>query len=155
MLSAHHKSRGFESSAAYKQKMQKQLQELLTKRAEISKEDDELSKPMDIRLNEWIIDFMNLVFGMGEESTAFWDELLLPEASVHYSFSLAELYKWEKNFNALYFALCEQLNLKVTERPSSEGTPTNDASASKGAKLAMAGSGQFSANRPGYSQYGG
>ena len=81
---------------------------------------------MTQRINEWIIDFMNLVFGVGEETRQFWEEVLLPEVSAHYGFSLGELYKFERNLNALYFSLCEQINLKVTEKPGANDTPTNE-----------------------------
>ena len=40
----------------------------------------------------------------------------MPEASIYYNFELMELKKFERNLNALYYALVEQLNLKVTER---------------------------------------
>ena len=60
---------------------------------------------------------MNLVFGLGEETNVFWNEVLMPEASVHYSFELETLQRFERNLIALYYALCEQLNLKVTKKP--------------------------------------
>lgn len=41
----------------------------------------------------------------------------MPEASVHYSFELETLQRFERNLIALYYALCEQLNLKVTKKP--------------------------------------
>ena len=62
---------------------------------------------MSVRINEWILDFMNLIFGVGEETRLFWEEVLLPEVSQHYNYSLRDLYKFERNLNALYFALCE------------------------------------------------
>ena len=96
------------------------------KKKDILEETKELAKPMSQRINEWIIDFMNLVFGVGEETRQFWEEVLLPEVSAHYNFSLRELYKFERNLNALYFSLCEQINLKVTEKQGANDTPTND-----------------------------
>ena len=60
---------------------------------------------------------MNLVFGLGEETNIFWSEVLMPETSVHYSFELETLQRFERNLIALYYALCEQLNLKVTKKP--------------------------------------
>ena len=75
---------------------------------------------------------MNLVFGLGEETRMFWDEVLLPEVHVYYllttsSYGLADLYKFDRNLNALYFALVEQLNLNVTEKHSLSDSPSNDA----------------------------
>lgn len=81
---------------------------------------------MSTRINEWILDFLNVIFGVGEETRIFWEEVLLPEVSAHYNFSLRELYKFERNLIALYFCLCEQINLKVTEIHDYTMTPTND-----------------------------
>lgn len=48
----------------------------------------ELEKSMEERVEELIIDFMNLVFGFGEETHLYWEEVLLPEVHVYYSYSL-------------------------------------------------------------------
>ena len=71
---------------------------------------------MEERIEELIIDFMNLIFGFGEETRQFWDEVLLPEVHVKYSYSLLDLYKFQKNLPALYYALVEHLNLRVNEK---------------------------------------
>ena len=67
---------------------------------------------MDVRINEWIIDFMNMVFGAGDETETFWEEVLFPELYYHYysnisQFDIRELHKFDRNLNALFFALCE------------------------------------------------
>ena len=67
----------------------------------------ELRKNMENCITEWLIDFMNLVFGSGEESSSFWKEVLLPEVCVKYTYDLKELEKWDKNLSALYFSLLE------------------------------------------------
>ena len=68
------------------------------------------------RVKEWIFDFMNMVFGESEETSIFWEEVLFPELFYHYNFDLNELHKFERNLNALFYALCEQIGLKVTEK---------------------------------------
>ena len=120
------KSRYHENPHALRAEQEKQLKELHEKKQDISKEREELDKPMSTRINEWILDFMNLIFGAGEETKIFWEEVLLPEVSSYYSFSLRELYLFERNLNALYFCLCDQINLKVTETMEASMTPTND-----------------------------
>jgi hypothetical protein len=70
-------------------------------------EQKELQKPMQDSINEWIIDFLNLIFGNGEETIAFWDEVIYAEVVAYYSYPFEELRKHERNLNALYFALIE------------------------------------------------
>ena len=86
----------------------------------------ELEKSMEERVEELIIDFMNLVFGFGEETHLYWEEVLLPEVHVYYSYSLQELYKFQRNLPALYYALVEHLNLRVTEKVKKDES-NNDA----------------------------
>ena len=110
------KNRLIDSYGAYKRKQFSDLEELAKKEQEIERDELELRKPMEQRVKEWLLDFMNLVFGSSEESRSFWDEVLLPEASVYYDFDLPQLLKFEPNLNALYYALVEHLNLRITER---------------------------------------
>lgn len=119
-------SRQNESAMTYRLKQEKELKDLQERKQEILQEREELAKTMSTRINEWILDFMNLIFGVGEETRIFWEEVLLPEVSAYYSFSLRELYKFERNLNALYFSLCEQINLKVSETHDANSTPTNE-----------------------------
>ena len=78
------KTRQFESQTAYKIKLMSEMTELTKKEEEIRQAELELRKPMDLRVKEWLLDFMNLIFGSSEESRTFWDEVLLPEAAVYY-----------------------------------------------------------------------
>lgn len=81
---------------------------------------------MDVLITEWIIDFLNLVFGHSDDTRNFWSQVLLPEVSVYYSYEMRELVKFERNLNALYFALVQQLNLKVTDKQSVSESPSNN-----------------------------
>ena len=110
---------------AYLQNRDRELNDILRQREAMLIEQKMLNKPMEERVNEWIIDFLNLVFGVDEETRQFWKEVLLPEVHVYYSYRLQDLYDYERNLNALYFALIEQLNLKVSEKESAHDTPTH------------------------------
>lgn len=81
------------------------MEALKQRSEEIKQEAIELKKSMDVLITEWIIDFLNLVFGHSDDTRNFWSQVLFPEVSVYYSYEMRELVKFEKNLNALYFAL--------------------------------------------------
>lgn len=82
-------------------------------------------------VQDWLLDFMNLVFGSSDDTRQFWDEVLLPEAAIHYQFDLQELYKFERSLNALYFALVEHLNLRITQREDTSEAAAEDINAQR------------------------
>jgi hypothetical protein len=71
---------------------------------EINEELDELRRPMDDTLRMAVIDYMNLVFGAGEETTDFWNTVLLPYASSYFNYPVEDLMRAPKYLNALFFA---------------------------------------------------
>jgi hypothetical protein len=46
---------------------------------------------MDEIIKIGIVDYMNLMFGMGDETRDFWSNLILPYASSYYTFPIEEL----------------------------------------------------------------
>jgi len=48
---------------------------------------------MDQQTREWVIDYLNLLLGKGEESAEFWENMLLPQTSRYFSFHIEELRK--------------------------------------------------------------
>ena len=80
----------------------------------LRKEQEEMERPLEERIKEWLIDFLNLVFGNSQDTQDFWDEVIYAEVSAYYNFEYKELKNHKRNLNALYFALVEQLGLEVT-----------------------------------------
>lgn len=106
------------STLSKKQQVEKSLAELKKEVTRLCKDLEMLEQPniMDQLIKEWIIDFMNLIFGSSEDRDNYWDEVVVYETSVYYQFPIADLKKHEiKNrLNALYFTLTELIGLKVT-----------------------------------------
>ncbi len=50
----------------------------------------------------------------------------MPSASIYYSFELIELKKFDRNLNALFYALVEHLSLKVIEPEGVSEAQTED-----------------------------
>ena len=73
----------------------------------------ELNKNMDDTIKIAIVDFINLVFGSGEETNDFWNNILLPYTSTYYNFSYDELQKSTKYLNALFFAFIYHYGIKI------------------------------------------
>jgi hypothetical protein len=48
---------------------------------------------MDDLVKMAIIDYLNLVFGAGDETVDFWNSVLLPYVSQYYNYPLEELQK--------------------------------------------------------------
>lgn len=75
---------------------------------------------MDDLIKMAIVDYINLVFGTGEETQEFWASVLLPYTSSYYNYPLDDLQKSAKYFNALFFAFCWHFGIKVIKT-----TPVN------------------------------
>jgi len=81
----------------------------------IKDEMQELVQDMDVNIQVWALSFFNLVFGRGHwEHDAFWNDVLIPEASAYYSYPIEEFTKHPMRFNALYFSFTELTGIKVT-----------------------------------------
>ena len=48
-------------------------------------EQKELENSIDTQIEICLIDFLNLIFGGGEDSKNFWEEILIPETAVYYT----------------------------------------------------------------------
>ena len=48
---------------------------------ELGEEAEELKKNMDDTVKMAVVDYLNLVFGAGEETNDFWTGVLIPHAS--------------------------------------------------------------------------
>ena len=68
---------------------------------------------MEGSLKDGIIDYLNLVFGAGEESSIFWEEILLKKASAHFSIPEDKLDKSQINLHALLHSVCFHCGLSV------------------------------------------
>ena len=72
---------------------------------------------MDDQVRMAIADYINLIFGAGEETSDFWASVLLPYTSQYYNFPLDELQKSTKYLNALFFAFVYHFGLKIVKQP--------------------------------------
>lgn len=70
---------------------------------------------MDDTIKMAIIDYMNLVFGTGDETNDFWNTVLLQYASAYYNFSYDELQRAPRYLNALFFAFTKHFGLKIVK----------------------------------------
>lgn len=68
---------------------------------------------MDEEIKKAIVDYINLVFGAGEETDEFWNTVLLPYASQYFNFPFEELQKANRYLNALFFAFISQIGIKI------------------------------------------
>ena len=57
----------------------------------MNEEWEELKQSMDDTVKMAIIDYMNLVFGAGDETSDFWNSVLFPYVNQYYSYSLDDL----------------------------------------------------------------
>ena len=87
---------------------------------------------MDDTVKMAIVDYMNLVFGSGDETNDFWNSVLLPYASQYYSYPLDDLMRATRYLNALFFSFTGHFGIKVIK-------PT---AASKGDNLIGGGGGR-------------
>lgn len=90
------------------------LRELEAKRDSILREKKDLNQDMDINMQVWTLDFMNLVFGRGAEHEEFFNEVVYPEASANFDFKIESFKKHPLRLNALFYALVELIGIKVT-----------------------------------------
>lgn len=60
-----------------------------------------------------VVDYMNLLFGAGDETTDFWNTVLLPYASSYFSYVLDDLQRAPKYLNALFFSFTKQVGIKM------------------------------------------
>ena len=67
---------------------------------------------------EWIVDYLNLVFGVGEESSDFWESVLIPRAAEKFNYSEKMIKEVELNYNALYFAVIYHTGITVQNEES-------------------------------------
>lgn len=81
---------------------------------------------MDDVIKMGIIDYMNLMFGVGEETTDFWCNLILPYChSYYYRFPIEDLMNHYRanfigdsiNMNSLYFAFISLFGIKILSPP--------------------------------------
>lgn len=63
-----------------------------------------------------IIDYMNLVFGSGDETNDFWATVLLPYASQYYSYPMDDLNRASNYLNALFFAFTTHFGIKFIKQ---------------------------------------
>lgn len=80
---------------------------------------------MTRRIREFIIDIFNLIFGKGQETDHFWEQVLFKQCAIKFELDAAiayhdfpetkeEILCHERvNLRALYFTLVEHLNLKM------------------------------------------
>jgi len=90
------------------------INELEQRRDAILKEKLELNQEMDVNMQIWMLDFMNLVFGRGQEHDEFFNDVVFLETSIYYDFKLELLRKHPLRLNALYYALLELIQIRVT-----------------------------------------
>ena len=60
---------------------------------DLEEEQLELNQNMDDTIKKCIVDFINLIFGAGKETTEFWENVLLPYTASYFSFPFEELMK--------------------------------------------------------------
>ena len=78
----------------------------------------ELGRDMDDIIKEGIIDYMNLVFGKGEETEEFWNSILIPYSAYYFQFPVKDLeehYRKEYLRNALYFSFIYLFGLEFVK----------------------------------------
>jgi hypothetical protein len=63
-----------------------------------------------------IIDFMNLVFGEGQETDEFWGTILLPFVGQYYNYPIDDLMRAPKHLNALFFSFSTHFGFKVVKQ---------------------------------------
>ncbi len=59
---------------------------------------------MDDMIKMAIVDYLNLIFGAGDETNDFWNSVLMPYVYQYYNYPLDDLVRAPKYLNALFFA---------------------------------------------------
>ena len=70
---------------------------------------------MDDNIKMSIVDYMNLVFGVGQETDDFWNTVLLPYASYYFNYPLDDLQRATRYLNALFFAFTAHFGIKINK----------------------------------------
>jgi hypothetical protein len=81
---------------------------LLTKQREIESSVEGFDRELRVHL----IDFMNMLFGESEESTIFWNEVLIIRASHYYQVAPGLFHDVDCKNNALYYAFMDLTAIK-------------------------------------------
>ena len=68
---------------------------------------------MEVSLKECIVDYLNLIFGVGEESEIFWQEILARKASACFNIPEEKIDKNQINLHALLHALVFHCGLQL------------------------------------------
>jgi tetratricopeptide (TPR) repeat protein len=68
---------------------------------------------LDVDLRSAIVDFLNLVFGAGEETEAFWIRIISPQAAQRFSLSPDLTPRASVNLRALLHAVCYHCGLRM------------------------------------------
>lgn len=92
---------------------QQSIYEYEQKEKELQERSNELKGNMDDTIKMAIVDYMNLVFGSGEETGDFWNTVLLPYVSQYYGYNFDELKRSTKYLNALFFAFTKHFGIKI------------------------------------------
>ncbi len=87
--------------------------EIEAKERELYQEASELAGSMDDRVKQAIVDYLNLVFGAGQETEDFWNTILLPYASQYFSYPFDDLQRSPKFLNAIFFGFSEHFGIKI------------------------------------------
>ena len=99
---------------AKKAMLERSLKELKEK---LKKQREELyffqMNDMDQSVKDWVIDFMNLIFGASEDHDNYWEDIVIPETESYYNFDAKILKAHEVNLNALYFAILVNIGLTL------------------------------------------
>jgi hypothetical protein len=85
------------------------------KERELLDENRQLNQSMDDQIRMAVVDYMNLVFGAGQETEDFWHTVLLPYVSQYYSYSLEDLTRSPRYLNALFFAFTLHFGIKMSK----------------------------------------
>ena len=80
-----HAAKGGDSKISYKDNMSRQGEELKELLMQAEMEQKELENSIDTQIEICLIDFLNVIFGGGEDSKNFWEEILIPETAVYYT----------------------------------------------------------------------
>ncbi len=94
---------------------QQTQQEYEAKERELLEELQELSGEMDDKVRMAILDYMNLVFGTGDETNEFWSNVLTPYVSQYYNYPMDDLLRAPRYLNALFFAFSKGFGLKIVK----------------------------------------
>lgn len=98
--------------------MQAQQQEYEIKEKELQEEHEELCKDLDVTIKQSIVDFINLVFGNGDESREFWTQVLVPYTIQYFNLPSDEMFRppFFINYNAIFFSFIYHAGIKIVSQ---------------------------------------